>query len=624
MFLSPITYLKLKIVCIFYFSISSISFCQENDSNESYSKFIEQLENDSITSQEKIIKIDSLLHSNEEIELYERIEILNLKAHILSILEKNDEAEKLFIYLKGLLQDSKKYDLIIKVNSKYLVHEFFVGDYFTLEKLAKENIEICKTFNCQPEQLAFSYSNLGINYLIKRKYKEAEAALAISIKHSIDNNLPYLVEKANYAFVLFNLNKPSAAIKNFLEVKKSHKLNGTDSLEEIAIINQYIGYVLSELELIDKSLEYYRKAELEFRKKKNYSRLATLLNNQAEVLLLKKQNVQAEKKILEAKRISDSIFVFSKGNIDVSIAEIALLKRDYKKANKNYKIAKSFFEVEKDSIGIGNSLMLKSTIELKQSEFSKAQYYANLADTIFSVSKAPRYRYKILERLALIHEKKEEYDTAFKLKQTSDSIKNHYIDNIEISKVTELLLTDKPIEEGKSAINNIKRNSNLVWVLVIVILSLCILLLYTKMKRGIRFNSKLNNQGEKAIYRLPCELAEELSIKLETYMATEKPYLDKDLTLSKLAIVLNTNNKKLSTLFNVHLNTNFYDFINHYRIESVVKYFESNEDNKYSILGLAYSCGFKNKGSFYRAFKKFKNCTPGEYIKKLNNKNKSN
>lgn len=103
--------------------------------------------------------------------------------------------------------------------------------------------------------------------------------------------------------------------------------------------------------------------------------------------------------------------------------------------------------------------------------------------------------------------------------------------------------------------------------------------------------------------------------KLETVIHEEKPYLDEDITLNKLALLIPTSDKKLSTLLNQHMNTTFYDLINKYRVEAVKEKLNSDEFEKYTLLGVAFESGFKSKTSFNRIFKKETGLSPSEYKK---------
>lgn len=110
---------------------------------------------------------------------------------------------------------------------------------------------------------------------------------------------------------------------------------------------------------------------------------------------------------------------------------------------------------------------------------------------------------------------------------------------------------------------------------------------------------------------------QEINNKLEHLFIEEKPYLDEDLTLNKLAQMIPTTDKKLSIILNQYMNTTFYDYINKYRVASVKEKIQSDDYKGITLLGIAYESGFKSKTSFNRIFKKETGLSPSEYKKSL-------
>ncbi|MGD1822744.1 MAG: helix-turn-helix domain-containing protein [Pleomorphochaeta sp.] len=105
--------------------------------------------------------------------------------------------------------------------------------------------------------------------------------------------------------------------------------------------------------------------------------------------------------------------------------------------------------------------------------------------------------------------------------------------------------------------------------------------------------------------------------KLKSFMQENEPFLDSELTLDKLSMQIGISRHKLSNIITEGCNSTFYNFINKYRINKFEELIVNGEHNNFSIIGLAYECGFKGSSSFYNAMKKEKNITPKQLIKQI-------
>lgn len=113
------------------------------------------------------------------------------------------------------------------------------------------------------------------------------------------------------------------------------------------------------------------------------------------------------------------------------------------------------------------------------------------------------------------------------------------------------------------------------------------------------------------------EVANDLHLKLRTLMATEKLYTEPELTLSDLASRLDIHPNYLSQVINEIEGVNFYDYVNGLRVEEFKKLVAIPENQKFTLLALAYDCGFNSKSAFNRFFKKATDLSPSEYVKNL-------
>ncbi|HJR06058.1 MAG TPA: helix-turn-helix domain-containing protein [Pyrinomonadaceae bacterium] len=111
------------------------------------------------------------------------------------------------------------------------------------------------------------------------------------------------------------------------------------------------------------------------------------------------------------------------------------------------------------------------------------------------------------------------------------------------------------------------------------------------------------------------ERAERYLKRLLTHMETEKPYVDGELTLPKLAERLSIPAQHLSQTINERLQQNFFDFVNTYRVEEAKRRLLDPAKQHYSVLAIAEEVGFNSKSSFNAVFKKHVQMTPSEFRK---------
>lgn len=103
--------------------------------------------------------------------------------------------------------------------------------------------------------------------------------------------------------------------------------------------------------------------------------------------------------------------------------------------------------------------------------------------------------------------------------------------------------------------------------------------------------------------------------KLTLIMTDEKVFKNPDLTLAELSQKLNIHPNILSQVINSAEGKNFYDYINSQRVEEFKKLILLPENQKFTLLSLAFECGFNSKTAFNRNFKKATGLSPSEYLK---------
>ncbi len=94
-------------------------------------------------------------------------------------------------------------------------------------------------------------------------------------------------------------------------------------------------------------------------------------------------------------------------------------------------------------------------------------------------------------------------------------------------------------------------------------------------------------------------------------MKEEQLYKDMELNLKTVADLLAITPHQLSQFLNEHLNLDFRNFINRFRVEEAQRLLRT--DPEMSILTICFEVGFNSKSTFNTAFKKLSGLTPREF-----------
>lgn len=107
----------------------------------------------------------------------------------------------------------------------------------------------------------------------------------------------------------------------------------------------------------------------------------------------------------------------------------------------------------------------------------------------------------------------------------------------------------------------------------------------------------------------PSELELEYK-RVVAHMNKEKPYVECDLVLPKLAMLCGINQRTLSRAIKEHEGVNFNQFINKYRVEETKRLLKDASNQHLSIEGIGELAGFNSKATFYASFKKLCGVSP--------------
>ena len=140
--------------------------------------------------------------------------------------------------------------------------------------------------------------------------------------------------------------------------------------------------------------------------------------------------------------------------------------------------------------------------------------------------------------------------------------------------------------------------------------------IFSNEKKSIKEKTTTTSAIKKEKYAtsgLSTEIAEDLYKNLIEELNTKSYYTESSLSLNDLAQKLDISPNYLSQIINEKEGKNFFDFINAFRVAEFKRLVAIPTNQQYTLLALAYDCGFNSKSSFNRSFKKHAGLTPSQY-----------
>ena len=137
-----------------------------------------------------------------------------------------------------------------------------------------------------------------------------------------------------------------------------------------------------------------------------------------------------------------------------------------------------------------------------------------------------------------------------------------------------------------------------------------------KTKVAIESNLKAEEKDKYQNSGLSDELAKDHYENLTRLMKEDELFKNPSLSLGDLASNMDLHPNYLSQIINEKGGKSFYDFVNFYRVEAFKELLEGQAHEKYTLMTLAFDCGFNSKSTFNRYFKKMTGQTPSQYANK--------
>ena len=108
---------------------------------------------------------------------------------------------------------------------------------------------------------------------------------------------------------------------------------------------------------------------------------------------------------------------------------------------------------------------------------------------------------------------------------------------------------------------------------------------------------------------------EQIFKSLENTMKTEKLFLQANLNLQELSENVKIPQHHITQTLNIYKRQNFYDYVNAYRVKAFINKLQNGDADNFTLLGIAFDCGFNSKSSFNRVFKNITGQSPSDFKK---------
>ncbi|WP_331344834.1 helix-turn-helix domain-containing protein [Cellvibrio sp. UBA7661] len=112
--------------------------------------------------------------------------------------------------------------------------------------------------------------------------------------------------------------------------------------------------------------------------------------------------------------------------------------------------------------------------------------------------------------------------------------------------------------------------------------------------------------------------------KVQLGMEVQKLFLKQNLNIDEFSKRINLPVKEVSAVINKHYGTNFFEFMNSYRVEEAKRLLGDAQHADMTVMDVLLHAGFNSKSAFHRFFNRLVGMSPTEYRKQnLNKENKA-
>lgn len=464
--------------------------------------------------------------------------------------------------------------------------------------------------------------------------------------HSKDKDLLIIAHIDKGVIYYYNYKKFQLALNEYLEAYQYSKNTKNEYLKyqnlyHIGVVKSYLGYYDEAAELFDKCLLYYReKSKSKIHPNLIYNNKKGYLNSLHQLIICyrhlgkyKEMDSAIETGLSEAGDNREYVqekgyFLLSKGISEYHEKQYEKALTDLNRSLPSIRNSRDFARLSVNYFFIGKSY-------LAMNDAKKSVVYFRKIDSIFKkhqfILPELRENYEIL-----INYSKKNKDQAQQLYYTGQLLKADSIMSKDFSYLSPKIHKDYDTKTLLEEKNKLQKINYLVTVIIILLIiwAIGLIMLFTKkQKKAKEIRQKYILLEEKFVKdqtiaeapQIPIEekrvnlhesKVEELLRKLKIF-EDKKGFIQKGLTISKLASQLGTNSSYLSQVINEHKGGNFNKYLSQLRINYITNLlFEDKKYLKYSIETLAKECGIASRQNFSDLFYEINGIRPTDFIKK--------
>lgn len=545
-------------------------------------------------------------------------------AHALE-LARNDSADQAFVLqmLGNLFLASYRYNEAIEQYRKALTQippsdktrqaamfsrigkTFFENEEFDKAAVAYQKAYLLNVAAKDSLRMLNCLLNTGLAFQSASRYQKAVATHRKALKLAQEKNYRQGIAHAlaHIAQVFSEWNQYNKALENFRAALKIYRAEGENLTYSRTLAN--MASVYKSMHNYSKAQKLYRQAlEMQNFLGEKPEKTALTLTNLGEIYQL--QNNHAQALIYFEKALA----IYTQTRDVSGQAKLLYYSGQQAFATQNIVLAQEKF---RESLVLAKKT--SDRLLLKSLHLSLAQLYKRQSDW----------------KNAIAH-----YERYVQLKDSLFSLETHHqlaelqtlYENEKQQRQIDSLSAEKRLQQTELLRQKKLRVSFLAGFLLVSLLSVLLGLQFLKKNRAYKLlvnkNNELLSLRTEYVYskhtseeNLPLPPANEKTADvvelLEKLMQNEKLFLNKDLTISKVAKRLETNRTYLSEEIRQHFGCNFSDYIKQYRIKEAMLRLTAPENLQLTIEAVAGEVGFNSKSTFNTAFKKITGVTPSFY-----------